>query len=219
MNNITIFGHMDGDLRRTVQFLQERNVNVVIHDEHDLNVIRVREAKEKEIAKALLKKNEKTTVSGKGKENACSVAHNNNVISKAALAQRARRERKRNDKASSSYQLGQRLRRERERSREWIPPSTTNTPPAQKAVMFTHLPSPSTSLASQRNWPTHANPLLHETRNIGVVIRDECNLNIIRNSKAKEKEKAKAMSKGKEKATSFDKGKENACTMVYIQHL
>ncbi|XP_028089507.1 uncharacterized protein LOC114289873 isoform X1 [Camellia sinensis] len=34
---------MDGDLRRTVQFLQERNVNVVIRDEHDLNVIRVRE--------------------------------------------------------------------------------------------------------------------------------------------------------------------------------
>ncbi|CAL5356280.1 unnamed protein product [Camellia sinensis] len=167
-----------------------------------------------EIAKALLKKNEKTTVSGKGKEN----AHNNNVISKAALAQRARRERERNDKASSSYQLGQHSRRERERSRELIPPSTTNTPPAQKGVMFTHLPSPSTSLASQRNWPTHASPLLHETRNIGVVIRDECNLNIISNSKAKEKEKAKAMSKGKEKATSFDKGKENACPMVYIQH-
>ncbi|KAL7226866.1 hypothetical protein ACSBR1_021854 [Camellia fascicularis] len=73
MDNITIFGHMDGDLRRTVQFLQERNVNVVIRDERDLNVIRVREAKEKEIAKALLKKKEKTTVSGKGKENACSV--------------------------------------------------------------------------------------------------------------------------------------------------
>ena len=79
-------------------------------------------------------------------------AHNNNVISKAALAQRARRERERNDKASSSYQLGQRLRREGERSRELIPPSTTNTPPAQKGVMFTHLPSQSTSLASQRNW-------------------------------------------------------------------
>ncbi|KAF5934162.1 hypothetical protein HYC85_030333 [Camellia sinensis] len=54
-----------------VQFLQERNVNVVIRDKRDLNVIRVREAKEKEIAKALLKKNEKTIVSGKGKENAC----------------------------------------------------------------------------------------------------------------------------------------------------
>ncbi|CAL5426404.1 unnamed protein product [Camellia sinensis] len=83
--------------------------------------------------------------------------------------------------------------------------------------MFTHLPSPSTSLASQRNWPTHASPLLHETRNIGVVIRDECNLNIISNSKAKEKEKAKAMSKGKEKATSFDKGKENACPMDWVK--
>ncbi|KAL7265440.1 hypothetical protein ACSBR1_003256 [Camellia fascicularis] len=73
MDNITIVGHIDGDLRRTVQFLQERNVNVVICDERDLNVIHVREAKEKEIAKALLKKNEKTTVSGKGEENACSV--------------------------------------------------------------------------------------------------------------------------------------------------
>ncbi|XP_028105227.1 uncharacterized protein LOC114304245 [Camellia sinensis] len=83
--------------------------------------------------------------------------------------------------------------------------------------MFTHLLSPSTSLASQRNWPTHANSLLHETRNIGVVIRDECNLNIIRNSKAKEKEKAKAMSKGKEKATSFDKWKENACPMDWVK--
>ncbi|KAL7165265.1 hypothetical protein ACSBR2_041035 [Camellia fascicularis] len=64
---------MDGDLRRTVQLLQERNVNVVIRDERDLNVIRVREAKGKDIAKALLKKNKKTTVSGKEKQNACSV--------------------------------------------------------------------------------------------------------------------------------------------------
>ncbi|KAL7211430.1 hypothetical protein ACSBR2_014319 [Camellia fascicularis] len=64
---------MDGDLRRTVQFLQERNANIVIRGERDLNVIRVREAKEKEIAKALLKKNDKTTVSAKGKENGCSV--------------------------------------------------------------------------------------------------------------------------------------------------
>ncbi|XP_028073011.1 uncharacterized protein LOC114275210 [Camellia sinensis] len=132
-------------------------------------------------------------------------AHNNNVISKAAFAQRARRERERNDKASSSYQLGQCSRRERERSRELIPPSTTNTPPAQKGVMFTYFTSPSTSLDSQRNWPTHASPFLHETRNIGVVIRDECNLNIIRNSKAKEKEKGKVMCKGKEKATSLTK--------------
>ncbi|KAF5932542.1 hypothetical protein HYC85_028713 [Camellia sinensis] len=106
MDNIAIFGH--------VQFLQERNANIVICDERDLN------AKEKEIAKALLNKNEKIT------------AHNNNVISKVALAQRARRERERNDKASSTHQLGQRLRRERERSRELIPLSTTNTSLAQK---------------------------------------------------------------------------------------
>ncbi|XP_028083797.1 uncharacterized protein LOC114285017 [Camellia sinensis] len=62
--------------------------------------------------------------------------------------------------------------------------------------------------------PTHASPFLHEIRNIRVVIRNECNLNIIHISKAKEKEKANAISKGKEKATSFDKGKENACPMV-----
>ncbi|THG07788.1 hypothetical protein TEA_009261 [Camellia sinensis var. sinensis] len=65
--------------------------------------------------------------------------------------------------------------------------------------------------------PTHASPFLHEIRNIRVVIRNECNLNIIHISKAKEKEKANAISKGKEKATSFDKGKENACPMKFSQ--
>ncbi|CAL5441436.1 unnamed protein product [Camellia sinensis] len=131
----------------------ERNANVVIHDERDFNVIRIGEA------------------------------HNNNVISKGALAQRAQRERERNEKASSAYQFGQRLRCERERSRELISPSTTNTPPAQEGAVLTHLTSPSTSLASQRNWPTHASPFLHETRNIGVVTRNKCNLNIIRIAK------------------------------------
>ncbi|XP_052181688.1 uncharacterized protein LOC127794551 [Diospyros lotus] len=61
MDNITIFGQVDGDLHRTVRFLQERNVNVVIRDERDLNTIRIREAKAKE--------KEKATISGKGKKN------------------------------------------------------------------------------------------------------------------------------------------------------
>ncbi|XP_028126515.1 uncharacterized protein LOC114323184 isoform X1 [Camellia sinensis] len=41
--DITRHFQMDGDLRQTVQFLEERNANVVIRDKHDLNVIRVRE--------------------------------------------------------------------------------------------------------------------------------------------------------------------------------
>ncbi|KAL7237354.1 hypothetical protein ACSBR2_003611 [Camellia fascicularis] len=67
MDNITIFGQVDEDLRRTIQFLQERNVNVV-RDERDLNTIRIREEKEKH--KAISKETEKAIPSGKGKEHA-----------------------------------------------------------------------------------------------------------------------------------------------------
>ena len=42
------------------------------------------------------------------------------MLSKAALAQRARREREKNQNSCSAYQLGQRLRREQERSNECI---------------------------------------------------------------------------------------------------
>ena len=49
-------------------------------------------------------------------------AHNDNVLSKAVLAQRTRREREKHQKLCSAYQLGQRLRRERERSKECINP-------------------------------------------------------------------------------------------------
>ncbi|GMP24290.1 hypothetical protein CsSME_00045756 [Camellia sinensis var. sinensis] len=70
MNNITIFGQVDGDLHRTVRFLQERNVNVVIRDERDLNTIRIHEAKAKEKDKAISKETKKAIPYGKGKENA-----------------------------------------------------------------------------------------------------------------------------------------------------
>ncbi|KAL7182433.1 hypothetical protein ACSBR1_041187 [Camellia fascicularis] len=51
-----------------VRFLQERNVNVVIHDKRDLNTIRIRKGK------AISKEIEKAIPSGKGKENADPVA-------------------------------------------------------------------------------------------------------------------------------------------------
>ncbi|CAL5353566.1 unnamed protein product [Camellia sinensis] len=179
MDNITIFGHMDGDLRRTVQFLQERNVNVVIRDERALNVIRKRKGNCQGIVEE--KRKDHRFGQGKGK---CMFKHITIMLYRKLHWLNVHGENAKEMIRQAIY-LGQRSRRERERSRELIPPNTTNTPLAQKGVMFTHLPSPSTSLASQRNW------------NIG----------------AKEKEKAKAMSKGKEKATSFDKGKENACPM------
>ncbi|XP_052200459.1 uncharacterized protein LOC127806909 isoform X3 [Diospyros lotus] len=150
-----------------VQFLQERNVNVVIRDERDLNAIRIREAKAKEKEKAIS--------SGKGKKKVHHVAHNDNVLSKAALAQRARREREKIQKSCSAYQLGQRLRREREKSNECINPRQSSLTPirrdrtrlewetitedsysAEKRIMVTHHSThsfsiPITSLAPQRN--------------------------------------------------------------------
>ena len=44
------------------------------------------------------------------------------MLSKAVLAQRARREREKHQKLCSAYQLGQRLRRERERLNKCINP-------------------------------------------------------------------------------------------------
>ncbi|KAF5934682.1 hypothetical protein HYC85_030853 [Camellia sinensis] len=193
MNNITIFGQVDGDLHRTVRFLQERNVNVVIRDEHDLNTIRIHEAKAKEKDKAISKETKKAIPYGKGKENAHPMAHNENVLSKATLAQRARREREKNQKPCSAYQLGQRLRRERERerSKECINPRQPSLTP---------------------NWPPPTTPC----RNVGVVIRDEHDLNVIRVRAAKDKEKVNPMSKGKEKMAPSGKRMTNACQVVYI---
>ncbi|KAL7246645.1 hypothetical protein ACSBR2_001697 [Camellia fascicularis] len=161
MDNITIFGQVDEDLRRTIQFLQERNVNVVVRDERDLNTIRIREA------------------------------HNDNVLSKAALAQRARREREKNQNSCSAYQLGQCMRRERERSNECINPRQPSVTP---------------------NWPAPTTP----SRNVGVVIRDEHDLNVIRVRAAKEKEKVNPMSKGKEKVTPSGKRMTNACQVIHV---
>ncbi|KAF5931620.1 hypothetical protein HYC85_027791 [Camellia sinensis] len=139
MNNITIFGQVDGDLHRTVRFLQERNVNVVIRDERDLNTIRIHEAKAKEKDKAISKETKKAIPYGKGKENAHPMAHNENV-----------------------------------------PPPTT------------------------------------PCRNVGVVIRDEHDLNVIRVRAAKDKEKVNPMSKGKKKMAPSGKRMTNACQVVYI---
>ncbi|GMP26454.1 hypothetical protein CsSME_00002879 [Camellia sinensis var. sinensis] len=115
-------------------------------------------------------------------------AHNDNVLSKAALAQRARREREKNQKPCSAYQLGQRLRRERERerSKECINPRQPSLTP---------------------NWPPPTTPC----RNVGVVIRDEHDLNVICVRVAKDKENVNPMSKGKEKMAPSGKRMTNAC--------
>ncbi|GMQ05536.1 hypothetical protein CsSME_00050526 [Camellia sinensis var. sinensis] len=55
MGNIHIFGYVDDILEETVQFLQNRNVSVVIHNERDFNVLCVCGANKK--------------LKGKGKEN------------------------------------------------------------------------------------------------------------------------------------------------------
>ncbi|PSR96408.1 hypothetical protein CEY00_Acc26460 [Actinidia chinensis var. chinensis] len=97
---------MDGDLKRTVQFLLERNVSIVVLDEKELKLIHTREANAKANSQGI----EKASSSVKGE------VSNNNVISKAALAQRTRRERERKDRMRTA----QRARRERERSGECI---------------------------------------------------------------------------------------------------
>ncbi|KAF5934349.1 hypothetical protein HYC85_030520 [Camellia sinensis] len=110
-----------------VRFLQERNVNVVIRDERDLNTIRIHEAKAKEKDKAI--------PYGKGKENAHPMV--------------------------------------------WPPPTTP-------------------------------------CRNVGVVIRDEHDLNVIRVRAAKDKEKVNPMSKGKEKMAPSGKRMTNACQVIRL---
>ncbi|KAF7119934.1 hypothetical protein RHSIM_Rhsim13G0187400 [Rhododendron simsii] len=70
---------LDGDLEKTVRFLQEKNVGVVIRDEGELNQNRMQGEKAKAIA-----------ICG-GKENvAPKVAPNDNVISKAQCLRRER---------------------------------------------------------------------------------------------------------------------------------
>lgn len=105
MDDITNLSH----LRR------QRNVGIVIRDVPS-NEIRV--AKENETARGKGKGKEKVTPMGKGKENAIQLGVADKVISKASLAQRARREREKNERQYSPYQIGQRLRRERERTNE-----------------------------------------------------------------------------------------------------
>ncbi|CAL5398999.1 unnamed protein product [Camellia sinensis] len=84
------------------------------------------------------------------------------------------------------------MRRERERSNECINPRQPSVTP---------------------NWPAPTTP----SRNVGVVIRDEHDLNVIRVRAAKEKEKVNPMSKGKEKVTSSGKRMTNACQVDWIK--
>ncbi|GMP65728.1 hypothetical protein CsSME_00026406 [Camellia sinensis var. sinensis] len=55
MDNIHMFCYVDDMLEETIQFLQNRNVSVVIHNERDFNVLCVRGANKK--------------LKGKGKKN------------------------------------------------------------------------------------------------------------------------------------------------------
>ncbi|KAF7120259.1 hypothetical protein RHSIM_Rhsim13G0061500 [Rhododendron simsii] len=171
-----------------VQVLQERNTGVVIRDEQD--IMRLHEDKRKAEAMAMEKQKEtvvdkgkkKITTAGNGKENLCPTVPNNNVPSKAALAQRARRDRERNERlmSASPRERGQQLRREREQFIQplepvYFPPLTpcrrpyscleqrTNqtyvNPLASKRQLVTHTPIcptsiPITSYAPQRPTPT-----------------------------------------------------------------
>ncbi|KAG5561407.1 hypothetical protein RHGRI_004441 [Rhododendron griersonianum] len=115
------------DITNLGQLRRKRNVGIVIHDGPS-NAIGV--AKEKEKAGGKNKGKAKVTYVGRGKENAIQEGVPNNVISKASLAQRARRERERNERQYSPYQLGQRLRRERERTTERIGSRQSTNPPS-----------------------------------------------------------------------------------------
>ncbi|KAG5552632.1 hypothetical protein RHGRI_010652 [Rhododendron griersonianum] len=114
-----------------------RNVSVVLREECDMNMIRflrighlrdknigivIREGRDLEMAQAKSKEKDKLVSASKGKENAFPVGTNGSTISKAALAQRKRRERERSEKNRPSYQSGQRLRRERDRALSCIQP-------------------------------------------------------------------------------------------------
>ncbi|KAL7184095.1 hypothetical protein ACSBR2_026294 [Camellia fascicularis] len=64
-------------------------------------------------------------------------------------------------------------------------------------------------------WPPPTTPCT----NVGVVIRDEHDLNVIRVRAAKDKEKVNPMSKGKEKMAPSGKRMTNACQVVYKMNL
>ncbi|KAG5562293.1 hypothetical protein RHGRI_005128 [Rhododendron griersonianum] len=72
MDNITIFGQVDNDLRKTL--LQERNVRVDVRDERELNAIRVRELynylQENRRQGQMAQQRQVTTTKTKGKDKA-----------------------------------------------------------------------------------------------------------------------------------------------------
>ncbi|KAG5561267.1 hypothetical protein RHGRI_004335 [Rhododendron griersonianum] len=202
----------DKHLQRTVELLQKNNVGVVIRDERELNAIRIREVElrqhrnggvvirdefelrnrqeernveakvaEKRKANSIGKGKHKSTCSNNGKENA--LALNDNVISKATLAQRVRRDREKRLKQCIAIPLGQRLRVDPPQKRQCLQSvqqitsfttasrrhptcseqgtvSTNGTDPAQKRQRVTHIVS--TNLA---NIVTEPASYLPETRN------------------------------------------------------
>ncbi|KAH7863445.1 hypothetical protein Vadar_017637 [Vaccinium darrowii] len=76
MDNVTIFGQVDKDLRATVELLRKRNVAVTIRDERELNAMRIRQenlrqqelTQQRQRANATRKESHKLSSSDKGKE-------------------------------------------------------------------------------------------------------------------------------------------------------
>ncbi|XP_058192685.1 uncharacterized protein LOC131309966 isoform X2 [Rhododendron vialii] len=152
---ITIIGKGQENSCPAVQVIRERNIGVVICDEQDINLMRLRAAEamvtEKQKGTLADKGKKKITIAGKRKENSCLLVPNNNVPSKVALAQRARQDRERNERlcSASPRERGQQLRRER----EWIiqPLQPINFPPLTPC----HRPY---SCFEQRTNQTNVNP-------------------------------------------------------------
>ncbi|KAM7483453.1 hypothetical protein LguiB_008036 [Lonicera macranthoides] len=93
--NLTIYGHVDQQLDSTVCTLLKQNVGIVIHD--DAEMYRILQELE-----ALTTYNEKEKRKGKGKENqdpSTPVGDKGNSATRSVIAQRARRENKRIERA------------------------------------------------------------------------------------------------------------------------
>ncbi|KAG5545928.1 hypothetical protein RHGRI_018180 [Rhododendron griersonianum] len=200
MDNITIFGQADKHLQRTVELLQKNNVGVVIRDERELNAIRIREVELRQHRNGGVVIRDEFELRNRQVDllhhrNGVvirdeleirirnSTALNDNVISKATLAQRVRRDREKRLKQCIAIPLGQRLRVDPPQKRQCLQSvqqitsfttasrrhptcseqgtvSTNGTDPAQKRQRVTHIVS--TNLA---NIVTEPASYLPETRN------------------------------------------------------
>ncbi|KAM7465063.1 hypothetical protein LguiB_012625 [Lonicera macranthoides] len=93
--NLTIYGHVDQQLDSTVRTLRKQNVGIVIHD--DAEMYRILQELE-----ALTTYNDKGKRKGKGKENqnpSTHVGDKGNSATRSVIAQRARRENERIERA------------------------------------------------------------------------------------------------------------------------